>query len=385
MKKTFILSLLALTCIATQAQKPKNIKVRANGHPFMFIMPKSSTDEKTGLKTIEWYSTENNSWHENIGIIDNVPVVEDLESIFKDMKSIYQNSKAEGFSLMSWRLTDEGKNTVLHCYFMMNSDIVTNIWLGNAESTILDKETGIIYQAKKTVPECCYNKVFGMKGKEGTVLDMQIVFPLIPENAKDLAIYGVPNWAMRGMDVQQSASTYVGCCTPAYDSIPNIHLAHLVRDSINFNRNVHESWAVYNDVHTIKPVEEKTMALWRTPEATYLAIAIEQNWLREYFGYGGKTMLLDNQGHQYKCKGVMGFPNDKLFWIEGYPGDYFAIVLIFEPLPLNVETFTYIVPEGEPFEMMFANWDGEVIPNLEVSQLRKNQNLFDYHPRVVVK
>ena len=27
----------------------------------------------------------------------------------------------------------------------------------------------------------------------------------------------------------------------------------------------------------------------------------------------------------------------------------------------------------------------EVIPNLEVSQLRKNQKLFDYRPRVVVK
>lgn len=47
--------------------------------------------------------------------------------------------------------------------------------------------------------------------------------------------------------------------------------------------------------------------------------------------------------------------------------------------------FTYIAPEGEPFEMMFASWDGEVITNLEVSQLRKNQKLFDYHPRVVVK
>ncbi len=388
MKKTFILSLLALTCIAAQAQKPKNIKIRANGHPFMIAMPKSSTDEKTGLKTIEWPSTENNSWHENIGIIDNVPVVEDLESFYNNdvlMSSINQDSE-KGFGLMSWRLADEGKNTVLHCYLQMKSDVVTNIWLGSAESTILDKETGIIYQAKKTVPERCYNKVFGVKGKEGTVLDMQIVFPLIPENAKNLFIYGVPNWVMRGMDVQQSASTLVGCpIPPAYDSIPNIHLANMVKDSVNFNRNVHESWAVYNDVHTIKPVKEKTMALWRTPDATYLAIATEQNWLREYYGYGGKTMLLDNQGHQYKCKGVMGFPNDKLFWIEGYPGDYFAIVLVFEPLPLYVDTFTYIEPEGEPFEMMFASWDGEVITNLEVSQLRKNQKLFDYHPRVVVK
>ena len=43
------------------------------------------------------------------------------------------------------------------------------------------------------------------------------------------------------------------------------------------------------------------------------------------------------------------------------------------------------VEEGEPFEMWGADWEGEVIPNLEVSQLRKNQKLFDYRPRVVVK
>ena len=55
----------------------------------------------------------------------------------------------------------------------------------------LDKETGIIYQAQSTVPERCYNKVFAVKGKEGTVLDLQIVFPRLPENAKNLAIYGV--------------------------------------------------------------------------------------------------------------------------------------------------------------------------------------------------
>ena len=127
------------------------------------------------------------------------------------------------------------------------------------------------------------------------------------------------------------------------------------------------------------------MALWRTPETTFLAIATEQNWLREYYGRGGNTVLLDERGHQYKCKGVMGYPNNDMFWVEGYSGDYFAIVLMFEPLPLNVGTLTYISPEGEPFEMWGADWEGEVIPNLEVSQLRKNQKLFDYRPRVVVK
>ena len=81
----------------------------------------------------------------------------------------------------------------------------------------------------------------------------------------------------------------------------------------------------------------------------------------------------------------MGYPNDNIFWLEGYPGDYFAIVLIFEPLPLNVKTFTYIDPEGEPFDAWGADWSGAVINDLDVSQLRRNQKLFEYRPRVVVK
>ncbi len=380
MKKTFILCLLAVTCIATQARKQKDkIVVRTMSTGVMTVAPESSIDEQSGLKTIEWPSTENNSWHENIGIIDDVPVVEDMESIYNN------NYVTQDFMPMAWSLTDEGENTVLHCYFMMKSDVVTNLWLGNAETTILDKETGIIYQAQSTVPECCYNKVFGVKGKAGTALDLQIIFPKIPESARKLVIYGVPNWYMRGIEVQPAGSISIEDEMPAYDSVPNIHLAHLVKESVDYDVNNQSSWAVYKDAHTIKPVKEKTMALWRTPDATYLAVSTEQNWLREYYGRGGNTILLDNQGRQYKCKGVMGYPNDDIFWLEGYPGDYFAIVLIFEPLPLNVKTFAYISPEGEPFNVWGADWSGEFISDLNVSQLRRNQKLFEYRPRVVVK
>ena len=127
------------------------------------------------------------------------------------------------------------------------------------------------------------------------------------------------------------------------------------------------------------------MAMWLTPEATYVAVATEMNWRREYFGRGGNTILIDKSGHQYKCKGVMDYPDDTLFWVQGMSGDYFAIVLIFEPLPLSLETITYIVPEGEPFKANFATWSGEVKPDLSIKELRQNQRLFDYHPRVVVE
>ena len=379
MKKAIILGLMTLASTNIQAQVQNNVRLRAKSHVVMMGVPPIAIDKKTNQKTIEWVSTENNSWHENIGILDQVPIAKDIEDIFPDLK---QFEEGEGYLPVIWQLTDEGDNTVLHCYLFMKADVVTNIWLGNAESVILDKHTGIIYQACSTIPESCYNKVFGVKGKEGTVLDLQIVFPRLPDTAKDLAIYGVPAWMMRGTDVkitkyEEEINTY--------DSAPHFYTPNMVKACDNYDKNNSDSWAVFKNAHLIKPVEENTMALWRTPEATYLAIATEQNWFREYHGRGGNTILLDQQGHQYKCHGLMDYPNDSIFWLEGYPGDYFAMVLIFDPLPMNVENFTYVVPEGEPFSAWGANWSGEVISDLNVQELRHNQKLFEYQPRRIMR
>lgn len=379
MNKSIILGLMILTCTSIQAQEQNNVRMRAKSHVVMIGVPPITIDKNTRQKTIEWLSTENNSWHENIGIIDQVPIAKDIEELFPDLNDFEER---EDCVPVIWQLTDEGDNTVLHCYLLMKADVVTNLWLGNAESVILDKQTGIIYQAYSTIPECCYNKVFGVKGKEGTVFDLQIVFPRLPDSATDLAIYGVPAWMMRGVDVK--ITEYEGRIN-AYDSAPHFHAPIMVKDCENYDKNNSGSWAVFKNANLIKPVEENTMALWRTPEATYLAVATEQNWFREYHGRGGNTILLDQKGHQYKCHGLLDYPNDSIFWLEGYPGDYFAMVLIFDPIPLNVENITYIVPEGEPFSAWGANWSGEVISDLNVQELRQNQKLFEYHPRRIVK
>lgn len=381
MKKMIFLSLLAFTSIATQAQAQKKVRKMF----FEFATPISEIIHDKKTTTVEWKSTENNSWHENIGILKNVPVI-DSQSAFPNTIAFTQLIKGTVYTLIGCQLTDEGDNTVLHCYLYMPADIVTNLWLGGSESVILDMETGIIYQAQSTVPERCYNKVFSVKGKKDTTLDLQIIFPRLPDTARKLAIYGVPNWNLRGkkldhLDYVPREEAYMR----TYDDVPQFHMARMVKKSVDYDRNNLDSWAVYTDPHLIKPVKEETMAIWRTPEATYLAFATEQNWIREYYGRGDKTILLDKQGHQYKCKEVMGYPKGNIFWLEGYPGDHFAIVEVFEPLPLDVTTFSYIAPEGEPFSAWGADWKGKAITDLDVQQLRDNQHLFEYHPRVVVK
>jgi len=386
MKRIVILSLMATACLTMQAQTKKDVKVLAKCDGiYMVPCPEPTIDTKTKKKTIAWPDTENNSWHEDMGFVSNVPTVaDDIEMLFPQIAGI---DGGKPYNPAVWQLTEENDETVLHCYFRMRADVVTNFWLCSDECVILDKETGTIYQSRRCVPDC-YGKVFSFKGKEGTTLDFQIFFPKLPEDAREICIYGVPNWYMRGMSVNlvnKSGGFLNSDRNPYdYDEMSPIHKAHLVSEAKDYNKDDHKTWAVYNDAHLIKPVKEDTYAIWRTPDATYLAEACEMNWMREYFGRGGNTILIDPSGHQYKCKEVLGYPNDKLFWVEGYSGDYFAIVMVFEPIPEYIENITYIVPEGEPFAMWGANWEGKVL-SFNIQELRNNQKLFRYHPREVVK
>jgi hypothetical protein len=50
-----------------------------------------------------------------------------------------------------------------------------------------------------------------------------------------------------------------------------------------------------------------------------------------------------------------------------------------------VKTFTFISPEGEPFNAWGASWKGSVLHNLSIEELRNNQRLFEYQPRKVVE
>ena len=96
-------------------------------------------------------------------------------------------------------------------------------------------------------------------------------------------------------------------------------------------------------------------------------------------------VLIDNNGRQYKLKEVQDHPNGRLFWVRGNTRDRIAFVKVYEPLAPGVTTINYIVPEGEPFKAWGANCSGTVENNLDVEGLRRNQKLFEYHPRVVVE
>jgi hypothetical protein len=377
---------MAIACLAVQGQD-KNVTILAQSNGVWMPMPSTAFDKKTKKTIAIWPRTEKDDWFEPSGlVVDNVPTVNSFADVFPEWVNFVPDNEDQ-YTPMPWRLTEENGETVLHCYLKMPADIVDNFWLTDEEGCLLDKETGISYRARRTEPDCYYKR-FAFKGKKGAVADFKIFFPKLPETTKKVAIYGVPNWQLRGREVvinrQPSGLVFHGVAQ-YYDNVPKFHHPTQIVEAKDYDKDNFFTWSEYKDAHLIKPIPEGTMAMWLTPNATYVAVATEMNWRREYFGRGGNTILIDKQGHQYKCKGVMDYPDDTLFWVQGMSGDYFAIVLIFEPLPLSLETITYIVPEGEPFKANFANWSGEVRPDLSIKELRQNQRLFDYHPRVVVE
>ena len=269
----------------------------------------------------------------------------------------------------------------------MPADEVTNLWLTSEETCLVDQETGAQYRIRRTEPDT-YRKHFTVKAKKGDVIDLKIFFAPLPETTKDIRIYGIPNWGMMGMPVTIRQQVF-GTWQPLdYDTIPQFHKPRLLKEHMSenkpYDRQNWNTWKVMTDAHLIKPLKDGTMALWRTPEATYLAIGYEQNWTTEYWSFEYDTKLIDETGHQYKLREIQGLPMDELFFMEGMAGDYVAYVLVFDPLPLELTKFTYIAPAGEPFTAWGANWSGCVLP-LDVQTLRDNQSLFNYQPRLIIK
>ncbi len=282
------------------------------------------------------------------------------------------------------KLIDEGNETVLHCYLATDQDNMNNIWLGSDETYIVDVETGTRYKARGSYSPSLWGQNFGVKAPKGTILDFPIYFPKLPQNVKKVRIYGIPRWSLRGGEDIWLRRKYAKA--DVYDTIPRLRVPKLKYPAHNYDKDNMDTYSAYEDAHLLAPMQGYTMALWLTPETTYLAIAYELNWNQEYFAFQPGTILVDNlTGKKYKLRKVQGLPMKDLFFIYGVAGDMFAIVLEFDPLPLSAVNIDYLEADLEPFHVWGANWRGEHITNLPVALLRDNQAKFNYYERIIIK
>jgi hypothetical protein len=348
-------------------------------------------NKKTKKTSAVWHST-NNDWIKDSCEAKNVIVVKDYQQMLPETAGMQLD--AQPYLPMSWQLTAEGGETVMHCYFRMPADEVTHLWLTSEETCLVDAETGVQYRIRRTEPDT-FRKHFSVKAKKGDVIDLKIFFPPLPKSTKEVVVFGIPNWYLTGnkISIRQPHDGSLDGTAYGYDAKPQFHKPRLLKEHMYenkpYDRQDWNTWKVLTDAHLIKPLQDGTMAMWLTPEATYLAVAYEQNWTREYWGFSWGDergdVLLDDAGRQYKLREVQGIPQNEMFFMEGNAGDYLAYMMVFDPLPLDITTFTYIEPAGEPLVAWGANWEGSVKHNISVEELRKNQKLFEYHPREVVK
>ena len=401
MKRLYLISLIILTGLSAQAQtytingtltyesSPIGVKEYAKSVGALATLPDVKTVNGAGGEkktTAEWHVT-NMEWIKDHCVVENAPIEKNYMSIFTEIANMALDEQP--CVPMSWRLTEENNETVMHCYFRMPADEVTNLWLTSEETCIVDQETGAQYRIRRTEPDT-YRKHFTLRAKKGDVVDLKIFFAPLAETTKEVRIYGLPNWEMMGVPItirHQVSGTYTNVMT--YDTVPQFHKPLLEKEHMSENKSYDlqnwNTWKVMNDAHLIKPLRDGTMALWRTPEATYVAVGYEQNWTTEYFNFDQRTTIIDQTGQQYKLRKVLGLPLDEMFFMKGNAGDYVAFLLEFDPLPLDVTTITYVEPDGEPFNAWGANWSGSVKPDISIQELRNNQRLFEYYPRVVVK
>ena len=401
MKRLYQIGLLILTGLSAQAQtytingtltyesSSRGVKEYAKSVGALATLPDVKTVNGAGGEkktTAEWHVT-NMEWIKDHCVVENAPIEKNYMDIFPEIANMALDEQP--CVPMSWRLTEENNETVMHCYFRMPADEVTNLWLTSEETCIVDQETGAQYRIRRTEPDT-YRKHFTLRAKKGDVVDLKIFFAPLAETTKEVRIYGLPNWEMMGAPVTisyQVSGKYTNVMT--YDTVPQFHKPLLEKEHMSENKSYDlqnwNTWKVMNDAHLIKPLRDGTMALWRTPEATYVAVGYEQNWTTEYFNFDQRTTMIDQTGQQYKLRKVLGLPLDEMFFMKGNAGDYVAFLLEFDPLPLDVTTITYVEPDGEPFNAWGANWTGSVKPDISVQELRDNQRLFEYYPRVVVK
>ena len=217
MKRIILTSLLMVTGLTSQAQPHEYAKSMG----ILISRPQVKKNPKTNKTTAKWYAT-NMAWIKDYCEVENVATEKDILKIFPELPNLPDYGS---YLPMSWRLTRENNETVLHCYFQMPADEVTDMWLASEETCIVDQETGAQYRIRRTEPDT-YRKHFTLKAKAGDVVDLKVFFAPLAETTKEVRIYGLPNWGMMGGPIAPVTIRHeaFGTFEPlAFDTIPQLH------------------------------------------------------------------------------------------------------------------------------------------------------------------
>lgn len=184
----------------------------------------------------------------------------------------------------------------------------------------------------------------------------------------------------------------ISACTekeiPYDDDCPAIYKARLIKPARDYQPRVWDSYAVYGDLPIVKETDKdgdyadihpcNDMAMWRTKDATYLALVSALGWVRTFYIYSDKIYLRDcDTGEKYPIIEIVNFPFNQEFFIEGVPGDHIYILLKFPPLPKTTRRIDYYEPYANQ-EYAFEYND------LSIKALEANHHIIDPAERKIV-
>lgn len=175
---------------------------------------------------------------------------------------------------------------------------------------------------------------------------------------------------------------------PYDDDCPAIYKARLIKPARDYQPRVWDSYAVYGDLPIVKETDKdgdyadihpcNDMAMWRTKDATYLALVSALGWVRTFYIYSDKIYLRDcDTGEKYPIIEIVNFPFNQEFFIEGVPGDHIYILLKFPPLPKTTRRIDYYEPYANQ-EYAFEYND------LSIKALEANHHIIDPAERKIV-
>ena len=184
----------------------------------------------------------------------------------------------------------------------------------------------------------------------------------------------------------------ISACTekeiPYDDDCPAIYKARLIKPARDYQPRVWDSYAVYGDLPIVKETDKdgdyadihpcNDMAMWRTKDATYLALVSALGWVRTFYIYSDKIFLRDcDTGEKYPIIEIVNFPFNQEFFIEGVPGDHIYILLKFPSLPKTTRRIDYYEPYANQ-EYAFEYND------LSIEALEANHHIIDPAERKIV-
>lgn len=251
------------------------------------------------------------------------------------------------------------------------------VWIGGSNTYLLDVETGDRYAARKALHGFKLNQVNIAKGHKGKSVAYQIEFPRLSRYVKRVKVYGLPvlgkyqerDYLLEDLEPMKVVyHEYPPEPLMSYDDhMPQIKAPEVVKPGKAYQNNDSTTYSIFRKLQKVYPLTEdalkiNSVALYATKDATFVTKIIEckkprtlvrLDKLRTYICEDIPDSLEGIARKEYirhNCKlieSLAPYPVDQTFVIEGTPGDFVVIVIIFPPLRLGTnEMFVYLNESG---------------------------------------